>query len=513
MREEDKRIERLFALAARDSASKTHLLLSDGTAVTYAQTYQRARQLASVLVANGVQRGDRVACVMRNSRELVEFYIACGLCGAISVALNTLSTAREIERYFQDCEPVGVLVQQCFEQTFNNAQDLHSLKFKILVGGQAGSGWQDYEPQLNSAVAIDDAQLWPNDEAAIMIYSSGTTGLPKGILLSHQALIDNALAAVQVLDYRADDVFMTILPMFSSFGFAFDLLHVAINRASVVILEKFDEHVALDLLERFRVSFLGGVPTMFARMFDPANMQGRDLSSLRLVDVGGGPVSKRLKKMLKEEVGTTVVESYGLTEISPVASVQRASEQVLSSSCGAPLPGIEVRVVDSNGNDMPAGEPGELIFSSSTLMLGYWNQPEQTAQSLRGGWLYSGDVGIVDDNGEIHIMDRTKDMIVTNGFNVYPKEVENVIAEISQVQAVAVVGRPDEIRGELIHAFVVPKHGQQLSEQDVLDHCFANLSRFKVPRGVTLLQELPLTASGKIQRFRLRELLNEVSKQ
>lgn len=511
MREADKRLDRLFRLAAEDSAEKTHLLLGDGTAVSYAQTYERAGLLAGVLAAAGVSRGDRVAAVLSNSRELVEFYIACGLCGAIGVALNTLSTQREAQRIFTDCTPSAVIAASKFVNRLPDEIMPANMRLKVVVGEAPGQGWSTYDTALAAAQRHTPALDLSPDDPAIMIYSSGTTGLPKGILLSHQGIIDNALRTIEAIDYRADDRFLTLLPMFSSFGFAFDLLHAALNRAATVILDKFDEYRALDFVERFRVTFLAGVPTMFARMFDSAVLEKKDISSLRLIDVGGGPVSLRLKRMLKEELGISVVESYGLTEISPVASVQRSADVVGSSSCGQPLPTFEVRVVDAEGHDLPSEEPGELLFRSNTLMVGYWKQPEQTAQAVRDGWLHSGDVGRIDGNGEIHILDRTKDMIVSNGFNVYPKEVENAIAELDTVQAVAVVGRPDEIRGEVIHAFIVPKQGKTLVEQEVLDYCTKNLARFKVPRSVSLLDELPLTGSGKIQRFRLREMLEEAS--
>jgi len=508
MREVDKRVDRLFRLAAEDSPDRPQLLLAETDSIaTYAETYQRARQLAAVLVRGGVGRGDRVACIMENCRELVEFYIACGLCGAVSVALNTLSRPREVQRIFDDCTPTAVVVQPRYRGLLNDVEMPSTMRFKLVTGSEADGDWHAWESEMQGAQPMEPLDGLTPEEPAILIYSSGTTGLPKGILLSHQGVIDNALRATEVLEYRSDDRLLTLLPMFSSFGYAFDLLHVALARASVVIMERFDEQRALDLIERYRVTFLAGVPTMFARMFGPANIRSRDLSSLRMVDVGGGPVSLRLKQMLKEEVGTLVVESYGLTEISPVASVQRVTEEVRSSSCGAPLPSFEVRVVDNEGKDVAPGEAGELLFRSNTFMLGYLNQPELTAKTLRGGWLHSGDVGRVDEHGEIHILDRTKDMIVTNGYNVFPKEVENVIAGLPEVREVAVVGKPDEIRGELVYAFVVPKPGMPLTEQQVLDHVSENLARFKVPRGVVLLDELPLTASGKIQRFRLREQL------
>jgi long-chain acyl-CoA synthetase len=509
VRDGDKRIDRVFHQAAEDSPDKTHLLIPGGTAITYAETYCRAQRLAEVLVRGGIKPGDRVASMLRNSRELVEFFVACGLCGGIGVAINTFSTQREAGALLMDCTPSALLTSEEFLAVLSPSVLPASVGLKLLAGGATAEGWQAYDDALGEVVPPEHDVWRDPEEPALIIYSSGTTGKPKGIVLSHRSIIDNGLCACPVLGYNAEDRFLTLLPLFSSFGFAFDLLHAAMSRASTVLMGRFDEDCAVDLVERFRVTFLAGVPTMFARMFDAANLRGRDVASLRLIDVGGGPVSLRLKKMLRDDYSVGVVESYGLTEISPVASAQRNPESVTSSSCGEPLPGFKVRVVDADGNDLSPGQPGELLFQSGTFMLGYWNQSQETARSLRDGWLHTGDLGRVDEHGEIHILDRTKDMIVSNGFNVYPKEIENVIAELPEVESVAVVGRPDEIRGETVHAFIVLRAGKTLSEESVLAMCRESLSRFKVPRGISFIPELPLTGSGKIQRFRLRTLLEE----
>lgn len=199
------------------------------------------------------------------------------------------------------------------------------------------------------------------------------------------------------------------------------------------------------------------------------------------------------------------MESYGLTEISPVATVERVGQPTPPGSCGPPLPGIEVRVVDGQGRDMPVGETGELVFRSETVMLGYLNNPRETATALRGGWLHTGDLGRVDEDGNVFIVDRIKELIVTSGYNVYPKEVESVLFSHPGVQSIAVVGLPDETRGENVHAFVVPQPGVVVTAEDLLAHARENLSLYKVPRGITFVEELPLTASGKIRKFRLVE--------
>ena len=502
------RIDAVFAQAARETPDHTHLVLPDGRNVSYGQSYARAARLAGAFRAAGIIEGDRVACFLRNSPEIVEFFIACGIANLVGVAINGMSMAREVERIFNDCSPAGIVAEHQFLEQIPTCAALDAMHLRIATDMEnPPGGWHAYEAVLAGSDPADRAANATGADPAMMIYSSGTTGAPKGILLSHGALVEDARMTTGVLQMSAQDRFMTVLPMFSSFGFAFDFLQVGLLRASVVILEQFEERKAVELIARHRVTFLAAVPTMLARMFDTTTIGDLDISSMRLIDVGGGPVSPRLKLMLADDFGTEVVESYGLTEISPVASVQIPGRDNPLGSCGPVLPGIECRVVGFDGKVVGQNEPGELQFRSPTVMLGYWNQPELTAQTLKDGWLRTGDLGQIDEQGHIHILDRTKDMIVSNGFNVYPKEVENVIAEISGVQSVAVVGVNDEIAGEQICAFVIVKSGENLSEDTVLRYCAENLSHYKRPKEIRFLAELPLTGSGKIRRVQLREML------
>ena len=488
--------------AARDDAA-THLVLPDGATVRYGETLARSRRLAAVLAAAGIGPGDRVAAFMRTARELYEIYIACGLVGATAVPANGLNTARENGLLFADCTPSGLIVEAAMLDRVPADILPGSLRLRLATQGTA-SGWQSYDAALAGAREHTGPGRSRADGAGLIIYSSGTTGAPKGIVLRQQGLVDNARMASGALGYRATDRFLTILPSYSSFGYSFDFLQAGLAGASTVLTPVFGAAEAVALVERHRVTCLAGVPTMFVRMAE--HMAGRDLGCLRLIDVGGGPVPEKLKQDLRATLGCETVESYGLTEISPVASVQVPGAPARPGSCGPPLPGVEARVVDEADRDVAPGQPGELIFRCGTIMLGYWNQPELTALTLRGGWLHSGDIGTIDAAGHLYILDRLKDMIVTSGNNVYPKEVETVIFDHPAVQSVAVVGLPDEVRGETVRAFVVPAPGARASEADILEHCRRNLARFKVPRSITFIDELPLTGSGKIRRFMLREL-------
>lgn len=482
---------------AATSGSSTHLVLPEGQEVTYAETFLRARQLAAHFAGAGLISGSRIVSLLGNCRELYEFYVACGLAGAVAVPVNVMGTPREVLALATDCSAAGVVARA---DLVGNVPD--GLALRVVVGGEV-EGWQGYESVLGEP-APKHAPVLPEDPAVI-IYSSGTTGLPKGIALSHFGLVRNAQLTSQALGYTSQDTLLSVLPSYSSFGFSWDFLQLALVGARLVVLSAFSPDEALELVERHGVTSIAGVPTVFVRMFSEERLQGRRLESLRLLDVGGGPVPDLLKTRIRDRFGIDVVESYGLSEISPVATVERVGSPTPPGSCGPPLPGMGVRVVDGEERDVPVGETGELLFRSETVMLGYLNNPEETATALRGGWLHSGDLGRVDEDGNVFIVDRIKELIVTSGYNVYPKEVESVLFGHPGVQSVAVVGLPDETRGDNVHAFVVPQPGVEVTVEELLAHARENLSLYKVPRGITLVDEFPLTASGKIRKFRLVE--------
>ena len=501
-------IDGIFAGRARDAAHATHLVFMDGSSSTYGETFERASRLAAILIEAGIEPGDRVACLMGNSRPLYEFFIGCSLAGVVAVPINTLSTARETKGVFGDCAPKGIVAQSSLRAALPDAMFSSDVSLRLLCmddTAPAGDPWRDYEVALRETPAGPVAPRSRPEAAAMIVYSSGTTGAPKGIELGHRQLLENARLVIKALQYRSTDRFLTILPSFHIFGYSFDFLYCALVRGRMVVLPSFDAKTALDLIEAHRIAVLTGVPMMFVKMFDPALVAGRDISSVRLIDVGGGPVPTSLVRQLKGKFGIETVESYGLSEISPVACVQRPHQPSPEGSCGIVLDGFEVRVHNADGEEVSPGEPGELQFRCNTFMNGYWNQPELTESTLKDGWLRTGDVGRVDEAGNIFIIDRIKDMIVTNGYNVFPKEVELVLFAHPAVQAAAVIGVPHAVSGEDVVAFVVPAAGATASAEEIIAYCRENLARFKVPREIVFSDSLPLTASGKIRRFALRE--------
>ncbi len=501
-------IDGVFAECAQGAGQSTHLVFAEGGSSTYGETFDRANRLASILIEAGVEPGDRIACLMGNSRALYEFFIGCGLAGAVAVPINTLSTARETGVLFEDCKPQGIVAQSSLLGALPDEMLTGDVVVRLLCGDNdapPGDLWRDYEDALREASGSKVPSRSRPAAAAMIAYSSGTTGAPKGIVLGHRQILANGARVTKVLQYSRSDRFLTILPSFHMFGFSFDFLYCGLVRGLMVVLPAFDAEAAVNLIEEHRVTVLAGVPLMFVKMFSPALVAGRDVSSLRLIDVGGGPVPNSLVHELKENLGIETVESYGLSEISPVACVQRPGQPSPEGSCGVVLDGFEVRVHNDDGDEVPPGEPGELHFRADTFMIGYRGQPELTEATLRDGWLRTGDVGRVDEDGNIFIMDRMKDMIVTNGYNVFPKEIEIVLFAHPAVESAAVIGVPHEVRGEDIRAFIVPVEGENPNAEEIIAYCRENLARFKVPREIVFTGELPLTASGKIRRFALRE--------
>ncbi len=501
-------IDGVFAECAREAGQSTHLVFMDGGSCTYGETFERANRFAAILIEAGIEPGDRVACLMKNSRPLYEFFIGCSLAGVVAVPINTLSTARETRGLFEDCEPKGIVAQSSLRAALPDDTLSGEVGVRLLCndeGAPTGERWRDYEAALREAPKGQLPSRSRPEAAAMIVYSSGTTGAPKGIVLGQRQLLANARLVIKALQYGPRDRFLTILPSFHMFGYSFDFLYCGLVRGRMVVLPAFDAETALDLVEEHRTTVLTGVPLMFVKMFDPALVIGRDVSSLRLIDVGGGPVPTTLVRELKEKFGIETVESYGLSEISPVACVQRPHQPSPEGSCGVVLDGFEVRVHNAEGEKVPPGEAGELQFRCHTFMNEYWNQPELTEATLKDGWLHTGDVGRVDEAGNIFIIDRIKDMIVTNGYNVFPKEVELVLFAHPGVEAAAVIGVSHEVRGEDIVAFIVPATGANPSAEEITAYCRENLARFKVPREIAFTDSLPLTASGKIRRFALRE--------
>jgi long-chain acyl-CoA synthetase len=477
------------------------LFLHGDAGVSYGAYDERGDRLAGGLARLGLGRGDRVAALLPNGLEIVDTYLAVARRGAVTVPLNPMFTPREIEYAVNDSRArLFVTGARDAPRVLAIRDRLPSLA-EVVVAGERVAGtvpWAEVAAGAPAAPVAADP-----DDTAMILYTSGTTGNPKGAMLSHRGLLDNAAAVVQAVGFRETDRSLCVLPLFHLFAIAFDYLQMMTAGASTVIAERFDPGEALRLIERHRVSVLVGVPTMFIYLLRHPDRARRDLSSLRIGDTGGGPVPPALKVEYEREVGMVLLESYGLTEASPVVTIERPGSARREGTCGLTLPGMETKVVDADGQEVPAGEIGELLVRGPSVMKGYFEMPEATARAILDGWLHTGDLVRKDADGYVYMVDRLKHMIICGGYNIYPKEIENVLHEHPAVLECAVVGVPDPDKGELPKACIVLREGARATEDEIKGFCRSSLAAYKVPRLVEFLPSLPRTATGKIRKVDL----------
>lgn len=501
-------------------------VIFQGKRLTYQELLARVDRLAAGLVALGVNPGDKVGIWMSNVPEWIEAYFAISRTGGVVVPMNTRYKTHEVRYILGNSEAVAVFLPGEFldidfiGMLSQVRGELPRLKEAIVVAGSA-PGMRSYEEVL--ALGDDErareelarrADSISPTECAFILYTSGTTGQPKGAMLSHHNMTENARQIMDVLQVTPEDVFLLAVPFFHCFGCVMGILGAVSRGAAVVPMPVFKAPESLELVQRERVSILYGVPTMFVLWLEEyrkAKAEGRayDLSSLRTGIMAGAPCPVEVMRGTMEELGCNVCIAYGLTEASPVITMTRFDDPLEKrvETVGKPLPGVEVKVVDDARRELPPGEMGELACRGYNVMLGYWKKPEATRQAIdEEGWLYTGDLAVIGPEGYVRIVGRKKDMIITGGFNVYPAELEELLYTYPAVHTVAVVGVPDEVMGEVGMAFIIPREGAEISPQEVVDFCARQVAGFKVPRYVVVTQEFPMTPSGKVQKFKLREL-------
>ena len=484
---------------------------------TFVQFRERISRLAAALQALGVGSGDRVGILSLNSDRYVEAYMAVPWAGAVINPCNTRWSATEIAYSLDDCDTRVLLVDDPFLPLVADLRaKSRSLATLIHVGdGPTPEGMLSYEALIEGHTPAVDAGRGGKDLAGIF-YTGGTTGVPKGVMLSHDALLFNGLWFGTLGVVRAGDVGLHAAPMFHIADHAL-LNALWLAGGTHVTLPAFTPPAMLQALERERITTTVIVPTMIQLLVDHPDAAQHDLSALRVLAYGGSPISEavldRAQKLLPHvEFG----QAYGMTELAPCAtflpsalhSTEGRSRGKLSAA-GLALPGVQVRIVAPDGRDLPRGEVGEIIVKSPSVMLGYWNKPEETAQALERpsnpGWMPTCDGGRMDDEGFVFVVDRVKDMIVSGGENVYSTEVERAVARHPAVAACAVIGVPDAEWGELVHAVVVLRAGQQATADDIREHCKTLIGAYKCPRSVEFIAALPMTGAGKVLKRTLRE--------
>ncbi|MDD5263336.1 MAG: AMP-binding protein [Candidatus Bipolaricaulis sp.] len=524
---------RTLSQVLRDTTTKfpkrPAILDPSGPKLTYAELSDNVDRLARGLLDLGVGKGDKVGLWMPNIPEWIVAYFAIARIGAVVVPMNTRYKTHEVEYILGNSEATTLFAVEAFvgidylTMIDEIRPKLPNLKHVVIVG-KAGKDMHRMDDVLASGgraladgkLAKREALCKPEDNVFIL-YTSGTTGNPKGAMLSHHNIGHNGEQVTEVLHATEKDVFLLAVPFFHCFGCVMGIAGAITWGASMVPMQVFKANEALELVERFGVTVLYGVPTMFVLELEE-NRKGKpgggtyNISTLRTGIMAGAPCPVEVMRGTMNEMHCNVSIAYGLTEASPVITMTRFDDPIERrvETVSRALDGIEVKIADDDWKSVPTGETGDLACRGYNVMLGYYKMPDKTAEVIdKDGWLYSGDLATMDAEGYVKIVGRKKDMLITGGFNVYPAEIEEYLFTHPKVLNVSVIGVPDPVFGEVAAVYVIPKQGAKIDPQELVDYCAKEIANFKVPRYIVVVNELPMTQSGKIQKFRLREMAQE----
>jgi long-chain acyl-CoA synthetase len=508
--------------------------------LTYRQLNDAANYFAASLQNMGVKKGDRVAIMAPSCPQFVIAAYATWRIGAIVVCCNPLYVEREVEHLVQDSGAETMVVlsslygrvksvrpKTCLKRVIvTNIKEYFPGLLKFLFGlskekkeGHRVDLFGDkdtfrFQEVLSQGTAQPKAVEVSPQEVAVLIYTGGTTGGPKGAELTHFNLVSNATANnVWAKSLEAKDILISVMPFFHSYGLTVGMnTPIANSLTAIVIPNPRDLQHVLMAIQKHRATFYPGVPTMVVGMNNFPDIKRYNLSSLRFAVSAAAPLAPETQVRFEQITGCKILEAYGLTETGPVATMAPVG-RIKDNSVGVPMPDTDVKIVDveTGTKEMPTGETGEIIIKGPQIMTGYWNLPEETAKALRvgpdgrPGWFYSADIGFMDEEGYVHIVDRKKDMIIAGAYNIYPTEVEALLFEHPKVKEAAVIGVPDERRGETVKAFIVLKEGQTATSEEIIAFCRERMAAYKAPRTVEFKTDLPKSLIGKVLRRVLRE--------
>ncbi len=480
-------------------------LIHDGTQWTYGEVAQRVDRLGGALTRLGIQPGDRIAYLGPNHPAFVETMFATMAIGAIFVPLNTRLAPPELAHLLRDAEVRAFVWADQLDAVARAVLDLVPTELRVVVGAGSPAADHTLEQLIDGARPVPLDSPVSRDDVAMIMYTSGTTGDPRGVVLTHDNLTWNAFHVLIDVDVSQDEVTLVSAPLFHTAALNQTFLPTFIKGGTAVLESTFDPQRTLDLIARYRVTWMFGVPTMFQALTTAEGWDKADLSSVRAVEAGGAPVPEELIRTYQAR-GLTFMQGYGMTEASPGVLFLRAKDSLRKVGfAGTPCFFADVELVDDEGRPVAEGEPGELVVRGPNVMRGYWRNEGATRSVLsEDGWFRSGDIAVRDRDGHVRIVDRKKDMFISGGENVYPAEVENAIYEHPAVRECAVIGVPDEKWGEVGRAFVVLRDGHALDQAELERFLSRRLARYKVPRSLVLVDALPRTASGKLLKPALR---------
>ena len=524
---------RLFRLAGRDSSAMNtseFLMISaaivpdrtamvfEGKRTTFEELQSRVNRLASALVAIGVSAGDRVAVLQVNTDSVIETYFAAAKLDAVFVPLNFRARADEVAYMVNDSGPKALLAgERYIDMVESVSSQLESVE-RLIAMDEPREGWLSYADMIEET---EEEDLWPlsdDDDLSVLMFTAGTTGFPKGVMLSHNSFSSYILSNVSPADPEVEESNILTVPLYHIAGMQ-AMMSAIYGGRSLIIQRQFEAGEWMQLVENERADRAMVVPTMLKMLMDHQDFHNHDMSSLRVITYGAAPMPVEvIRRAIVEFPNAQFINAFGQTETAATITMLPPEDHVLKgspaeverklkrlASIGKPLADVEVRIVDENGADVTGGETGEIVARGDRLMKGYWGQESATAETIRGGWLFTGDLGYMDEDGYIFLAGRAKDFIKRGGEMISPEEVEQVLHSHPDIDEAAIIGVPDLDWGERVRALVVARPGRNVDESDVIEFCRQRMSSFKKPESVVVLSELPRNPLGKVLKRVLRE--------
>ncbi|WP_158735516.1 long-chain fatty acid--CoA ligase [Alteribacillus sp. YIM 98480] len=486
-----------------------------GKTISYKELGMQTEAFAASLQANGIKKGDRVAIMLPNCPPYAISYYGTLQAGAIVTQVNPMLVERELKHILTDSGAQTIVIYAPLVPVLENIKQNTSIKQVIAVdfNGEYASKYGEIEFSAflkHAEKPPAPVSINPQEDIAVLQYTGGTTGRSKGAMLTHRNMIANI---VQIDEYFKDEMkkgaerYLTVIPLFHVFGMT-SCMNMCVYTGSMnILLPRFELDEVLETIKELQPTVFPGVPTMYVALTNHPDADRYGLDSIRVCNSGSAPMPGELMRSFESRTGARILEGYGLSETSPTTHCNPAFADRKVGSVGIGVPSTDYKIVDTatGSKEMPPGESGEVVIKGPQVMKGYWNMPEETASTLRDGWLYTGDIGKMDEDGYLYIIDRKKDMIIASGFNIYPRDVEEVIYQHQAVREAVVIGVPDAYRGETVKAVVVCKEGQHTTEEDIIAYCRKYMASYKVPSEVEFRKELPKTNVGKILRRAIRE--------
>ncbi|WLR43177.1 long-chain fatty acid--CoA ligase [Bacillus carboniphilus] len=510
-----------FLLKRSAKLYQDHTALSFyGKKLNYAELYKNSLAFASALQNKGLKKGDRVAIMLPNCPQYVIAFFGILQAGGIVTQVNPLLVERELDYILKDSGANMIVAFDAVYELVKKVQPETKVKQVITVSLQKPftppSQDQAFEDFIQTATpSFIPPHIDAKHDVAVLQYTGGTTGRSKGVMLTHYNLVANVIQSAEVFKTKigpGEDISLAVAPYFHIFGLTTSLTFPVYFGNELIIVPRFDVDEILQIIEKEKPTVFPGVPTMYVALTNHPKVTPESLKSLWLCNSGSAPMPVELLKRFEKMSGAMIVEGYGLSETSPVATCNPIDSVRKPGSVGMGVPKTAIKIVDiaTGKEELGANELGEVVISGPQVMKGYWNNDEETAIALRDGWFYTGDIGRLDEEGYLYIVDRKKDMIIASGFNIYPRDIEEVLYEHPAIQEAVVIGIPDQYRGETVKAVLVFKENRSASEEEMIEYCKERLSAYKVPTIFEFRTELPKTNVGKILRRALRE---EVTKQ